>query len=80
MTTTNHELMAVVKASEPPGEGASHDDEVDNIVDGIDNGIVDGIDDGGGGQYIDLLLFVKIRTFDSGFGLEIRIQPPLELS
>ena len=59
------------EASEPPGEGASHD-ECDSIVDGID----DGIEDGGGGQYIDLLLFVKIRTFDSGFGLQIRILTP----
>ena len=45
------------------------------FVDQFDS-IVDGIDDGGGGQYIDLLLFVKIRTFDSGFGLQIRILTP----
>ena len=36
------------EASEPQGEGASHD-EVDSIIDGVDGG--------GGGQYVDLLLF-----------------------
>ena len=73
MITTNDDDVDVDggEASEPPGEGASHD-ECDSIVDGID----DGIEDGGGGQYIDLLLFVKIRTFDSGFGLQIRILTP----
>jgi len=51
-------LMAVVKGSEPPGEGASHDDEVDSIVDDIY------IDGGGGGQYyVDLLLFLLKSEF-----------------
>ena len=45
------------------------------FVDQFDS-FVDGIDDGGGGQYIDLLLFVKIRTFDSDLGLQIRILTP----
>ncbi|KAK1737740.1 hypothetical protein QTG54_011512 [Skeletonema marinoi] len=61
-------LENVEAASEPPGEG------VVVIVDFGDN---DGNNvGGGGGQYIDLLLFVKIRTFDSGFGLQIRILTP----
>ena len=48
-------LMAVVKGSEPPGEGASHD-EVDSIVDDIDGG-------GGGQYYVDLLLFLLKSEF-----------------
>ena len=55
-----------VRASEPLGEGASHD-ELDYIVDCVD---------GGGGQYIDLLLFCQNPDFDSDLGLEIRILTP----
>jgi len=66
--TTNDDIDGG-EASEPPGEGASHDELFDSIADGIDDG-------GGGGQYVDLLLFVKIRIFDFDVGLEIRILTP----
>jgi len=62
----NNDDDDIEEASEPSGEGASHD-ELDSIVDCVD---------GGGGQYVGLLLFVKIQTFDSGFGLQIRILTP----
>ena len=67
MIATNDDIDSG-EASEPPGEGASHDDEFDSIVDGID--------DGGGGQCIDLLLFVKIRTFEVGFDRAARFRTP----
>jgi len=59
-------------ASEPPGEGAVV--IIDDVVDNDDNSV-----DGGGGFYyntFNYFSFVEIRTFDSGFGLEIRIPTP----
>ena len=52
--TTNDNIDGGSETSEPPGEGVEAD-YVDYIVDGID--------DGGGGQYIDFLLFCQNPTF-----------------